>query len=274
MSEPANKDKIRDWWARSPMTYGEVHGETIYRTEGGAIKNAQFGTRDLFESLDTVFYRWNANLHTTAGFFGKIFPYQRYKSKRVLEVGCGLGTMAMSWVQHGARITAVDLNPVSVAQTARRFTLYGLEGSILQADANTLCFSDNLFDYAYSWGVLHHSPNLPQSMDELFRVLKPGGGFGVMLYNRVSVFYWYLTRYLEGYLHKESRFLDPLQLASRYTDGWEHEGNPHTWPVTRQEMQDVFSSYSDDVTIEVFGDISCGFPPKVGSYVPAFLKDA
>jgi SAM-dependent methyltransferase len=180
----------------------------------------------------------------------------------------------MNWAQHGADMTAVDLNPVSVAQTTQRFKLLGLEGHILQMDANALSFNTGFFDYVYSWGVLHHSPNLGRSVEELFRVLRQGSEFGVMLYSRDSIFYRYLIGYLEGYLHAESRFLTPLQLASRYTDGAEQEGNPYTWPITRREARAMFSTYSDNVSIMAFGPPDIGFPPKLGDNLPAFLKNA
>jgi ubiquinone/menaquinone biosynthesis C-methylase UbiE len=254
------------------MTYGDIHGQAVYKTEEGTTETLQFGTRDFFERLDRIFYSWNTELHTETAFFGRIFPYDRYKGKRVLEIGCGLGTMAMNWAQHGAHVTAVDLNPVSVAQTMQRFKLLGLNGSIAQMDANELSFADNFFDYGYSWGVLHHSPDLERSVYELFRVLRPGAEFGVMLYSRDSMFYRYLIRYLEGYLHSESRFLSPLELASRYTDGAEQEGNPHTWPVTRREVLTMFSAYSNDVTVQPMGGAEYAFPPKIADYLPAFLK--
>ncbi len=213
-----SKEIIRDWWAAYPMTYGAAHGQATYVTESGSTETLEFGTREFFERVDATFYSWNNVLHTEEGFFGKLFPYGRYEGKDVLEIGCGLGTMAMNWAQHGARVAAVDLNPVSVAQTARRFRHFALPGTILEMDARTLAFTREAFDYVYSWGVLHHSPELERSVHELFRVLRPGGGFGVMLYNRRSIFYLYLILYLQGYLHAESRFLNPLQLASRYTE--------------------------------------------------------
>ncbi|MFH1740704.1 MAG: class I SAM-dependent methyltransferase, partial [bacterium] len=194
----------------------------------------------------------------------------------VLEIGCGMGTMAMNWCQHGARIIAVDLNPVAVAQTAQRFKLFGLDALVLQVDANRLCCNNDTFDYVYSWGVLHHSPNLERSIDELFRVLRPGGEFGVMLYHRDSILYRYLIRYIEGFLHAESRFLGPLQLASRYTDGAREEGNPHTWPITRQEGRDLFSPYCSDPKIQVLGtDLDSSLQwllPWFGGRLPRLVK--
>ena len=198
--------------------------------------------------------RWNAPLHLPDAPFGRLFPYTRFKGARVLEVGCGMGTMAMHWAKQGAKVSAADLNPVAVAQTRERLRLFDLPARVLQADGGALPFADGTFDYVYSWGVLHHSPDLDSSIAELLRTLRPGGEFGVMLYNRHSLRQRYLVEYLEGVLHGESRFLNPLQLASRYSDGAVEEGNPHTWPVTRQEMIEMFSRHVSSVDVLTFGD--------------------
>ena len=274
MAPEVTKKSIRDWWAASPQTYGSVHGETMYITEDGVTRTLSFGDRGFFERLDKTFYSWTDGLHTEAGFFAGLFPYERYRQRKVLEVGCGLGTMAMNWAHQSAQVTAIDLNPVSVAQTSLRFKTFGLPGLILQMDAGSLAFDAATFHYVYSWGVLHHSPDLLRSIAELFRVLKPGGGFGIMLYNRRSILYGYMICYLEGYLHGESGFLGSLELASRYTDGGEQEGNPYTWPVTAHEMKKIISPYSDDLRMDAMGNIDYGFPPKTGRYLPAWLKNA
>jgi 2-polyprenyl-3-methyl-5-hydroxy-6-metoxy-1,4-benzoquinol methylase len=241
--------QISDWWAKNPMTYGVEHGTSQY-TDGDVMVRVDLGTREFFENADRELYAWHLPLHNADDPFGKIFPYKTYSGKQVLEVGCGMGGMAMLWAKRGARITACDLNPVAIEQTTRRFELFGLQGQIQQEDGNQLSFASESFDYVYSWGVLHHSPNLERSIAELFRVLKPGGGFGVMLYNRRSLTYLYSILYLEGFLHGELRFLNHLELASRYTDARSQEGNPHTWPVTRAEMRKLFSRFASDLKID------------------------
>jgi SAM-dependent methyltransferase len=55
------------------------------------------------------------------------------------------------------------------------------------ADAESLPFEDDRFDVVYSWGVIHHTPDVPQAAREIVRVLKPGGRFCVMVYNRHSL---------------------------------------------------------------------------------------
>lgn len=249
MTEAATlKDAIRRFWADFPMTYGDEHGNTAYGTSPVAI-----GSREFFERADATFYRWNEPLHAPEGRFARLFDYESYRGKRVLEVGCGMGCMAMNWAQHGAHVTAVDLNPVAVTQTRRRFELFGLDGEIQEVDGERLPFGDATFDYVYSWGVLHHTPGTEAAIDELHRVLKGGGRAGVMLYNRESLLYRIIVRWQEGFVNLERRWLDELALASRYADGDRREGNPHTWPVTRGEIErDLFRAFAE-VKIRVLG---------------------
>lgn len=249
----ALKIDIRDWWAGSPMTYGDVHGHSEYRHPDGAIEIVEFGSRRFFELADATFYRWNEPLHLAGRRFSAIFDYDSYRGRPVLEVGCGMGCMSMNWAQGGAQVTAVDLNPVSVEQTRLRFQTFGLAGDIREADAEALPFPDRQFAYAYSWGVLHHTPGTRQAIAELHRVLEPGGRVGVMLYNRKSLLYRFLVGFQEGWINMERRFLSELQLASRYGDGERAEGNPHTWPVTPEEVRrDLFAPFAD-VKVEILG---------------------
>jgi ubiquinone/menaquinone biosynthesis C-methylase UbiE len=246
------KSRIAAYWASKPQSYAEQHGGTTFR-DGERTVTVERGSREYFEYADRTFFAWTVSLHEPAHPFGRIFPYARYAGRDVLEVGCGQGGMAQLWAERGANLTAVDLNDDAVRQTRRRFELFGVTGRIQQEDANRLSFADNSFDYAYSWGVLHHSPSLARSVAELMRVLRPGGEFGVMLYNRRSLLYGYQILYYEGVVHAERRFLSPLALASRYTDGDREEGNPHTWPVTAREARALFAPHAAPLKVRVFG---------------------
>ena len=274
-----SKSDVREWWAANPMTYGFEHGLTEYVDESGVRRPIPLASREFFEHADKVFYEWNAPRHTPEAKFGRIFDYQRYRGARVLEVGCGMGCMAMNWAQQGAELSAVDLNPVAVRQTRLRFELFGLAGDIREADGESLPFEDASFDFAYSWGVLHHSPDTARSIAQLYRVLKPDGRAGVMLYHRNSFLFRYLAQYIEGFLNMESRFLSPLDLASRYGDGERQEGNPHTWPVAIKEVKrDLFAQFAD-VNVEVLGTdvgwiLDHWLPGFGSSFLPTKLRAA
>jgi ubiquinone/menaquinone biosynthesis C-methylase UbiE len=247
------KGDIREWWAGSPMTYGDVHGNSTYHHPDGTVEVVKLGSRRFFDLADETFYRWNLPHHVSGRPFAALFDYERYRQRPVLEVGCGMGCMAMNWAKYGAKITALDLNPVSIEQTRARFAIFELKGDIREADAEALPFGDRQFAFAYSWGVLHHTPGTRRAIAEIYRVLEPGGRFGVMLYNRKSLLYRFLVRFQEGWVNMEQRFLSETQLASRYGDGERAEGNPHTWPVTPDEVRrDLFASFAN-VTVEVFG---------------------
>src|SRR2546423_15727 len=107
--ETRSKQPIENWWAAFPMTYGHHHGTPQYEGQGGA-EDYPLGSREFFERVDQTFYSWNVPLHDQSGKFSRIFPYAKYRDKQVLEIGCGMGTMAMNWASHGAHITAADLN--------------------------------------------------------------------------------------------------------------------------------------------------------------------
>ncbi|MBK7629848.1 MAG: class I SAM-dependent methyltransferase [Ignavibacteriales bacterium] len=55
---------------------------------------------------------------------------------------------------------------------------------MLKMDAEALQFEDNSFDFVWSWGVIHHSSNTRKILEEIQRVLKPGGEAIIMVYHR------------------------------------------------------------------------------------------
>src|SRR5579862_87542 len=78
--EMTGQIKVEDWWSAQPMTYGSVHGTTDY-----ADGATQLGSREFFEQADRRFYSWNTPLHDHRP-FGRLFPYDTYRGKKVLEV--------------------------------------------------------------------------------------------------------------------------------------------------------------------------------------------
>lgn len=120
-------------------------------------------------------------------------PLNSLKDKRVLEVGCGAGGHSALFARRGACVTAVDLTASRVRATAAKFALLGADADdcrALQADAEALPFADASFDIVYSNGVLHHTNDTEKALDEVFRVLKPGGRAVIMLYCKSSWHYW------------------------------------------------------------------------------------
>jgi ubiquinone/menaquinone biosynthesis C-methylase UbiE len=117
------------------------------------------------------------------------FQYERFRGKHVLEIGIGQGTDMMSFARSGALCHGVDITENHLKLTAVNATLHGVEVDLHEIDATRLPFADNSIDCVYSFGVLHHIPEINEVVGEIFRVLKPGGRVMIALYYKWSAFH-------------------------------------------------------------------------------------
>lgn len=100
----------------------------------------------------------------------------RLKGKSLLEIGCGMGYDSLEFIRRGVRVTAVDLSPRAVEFCRRHFDVVNADADEIRVDnALSLSFPDESFDAVWSNGVLHASGDTQKAIDEVFRVLKPGG---------------------------------------------------------------------------------------------------
>lgn len=113
--------------------------------------------------------------------------FETFFGKKTLEIGVGLGSDHMMLAKNGAILHGIDLTDRAIGHTKRRFELLNLESNLQQADAESLPFKDDSFDIVYSWGVIHHSPNTAQIVDEIYRVLRSNGSCKVMIYHKYSL---------------------------------------------------------------------------------------
>jgi len=117
--------------------------------------------------------------------------FARFEDARgldVLEVGVGMGADHCEFARCSPRsLAGVDLTERAVEFTRERLRLYGFTSDLRQADAEKLPFKDQSFDLVYSWGVLHHSPDTQKAVDEVWRVLRPGGCARIMIYHKWSI---------------------------------------------------------------------------------------
>jgi ubiquinone/menaquinone biosynthesis C-methylase UbiE len=120
-------------------------------------------------------------------------PLADLKGKTILEIGPGAGGHSALFAKYGATMISADLTHSRAQSTQAKFDLMGDQAAhcqAMQSDAETLPFADNSFDIVYSNGVLHHTPDTERSIDEVYRVLKPGGQAVIMLYCKSSWHYW------------------------------------------------------------------------------------
>jgi SAM-dependent methyltransferase len=103
--------------------------------------------------------------------------------ERVLDMGCGAGRHAFEMYRRGADVVAFDQDADELAAVGELFAAMreagevpvGAEADIKEGDALALPFADDEFDRVVAAEVLEHIPADIQAIDELVRVLRPGG---------------------------------------------------------------------------------------------------
>lgn len=139
------------------------------------------GTKEYFDEVEARRYRVEPHSAVFADF-------SSWRGKRVLEVGCGIGTDAVNFARHGADYTGVDLSEESLKICRQRFDLYGLQGNLIPANAEKLheLFAGEKFDLIYSYGVIHHSPNPEAVVDSIANLVADDGEVRAMVYAKNS----------------------------------------------------------------------------------------
>jgi SAM-dependent methyltransferase len=144
-----------------------------------AIARHPVGTKGFFEELAA--YRFEK-----LDYLPRVVDFSAYKGKRLLEVGCGVGIDLVQFAKHGAIVSGVDLAEVSISLARKNFALHGADGDLQVMDGEQLQFGDASFDVVYAHGVLQYTAEAARMIDEIRRVLKPGGQAILMVYNRYS----------------------------------------------------------------------------------------
>ena len=135
------------------------------------------GTREYFDEVERK--KLTAEPHIPA-----FCEFERWRGRRVLEIGCGIGTMAKKFAEHGADYTGVELSGESLALTRQRFQVYGLGGAFYHCDAEhlTATVPVEAYDLVFTWGVIHHSPNPGRILEQARSYMRSGTTLKVMVY--------------------------------------------------------------------------------------------
>ena len=115
--------------------------------------------------------------------------FEKYKGKKILEIGSGLGTMAVNYALCGADITCVELSEKSLELCKKNFKVRNLKGEFYSGNAEELLSflpKGIKYDMIFSFGVIHHSPHPKIIIENMKKVLKPGGELKLMVYNKYS----------------------------------------------------------------------------------------
>jgi len=164
-------NKVKKYWNRKPCNVGHSKKE--------------FLTKAYFDEVRKKKYFVEKHILKFANF-------KKYKNKNVLEVGCGIGTDAIEFIKHDANYFGVDLSDRSIEICKSRIEAYGF------GKKNPILINDNCekltkvkklnkkFDLIYSFGVIHHTPNMKKVFDNIHKIASKNTEIKIMLYAKNS----------------------------------------------------------------------------------------
>jgi len=167
------------------------------------------------------------------------------KDHLIMDYGCGPGNDTIEFAKKGARVMAVDISEMALNLAKGRAKLYDFKNIIFQkiGGDGKVVMVDGCADRVHCNGVLHHIPNPQPQIDEIYRLLRPGGYATLMVYNRESIFYHLYVAYVLRFLSSEESGIvscddfdtdqSTEQIFSQCTDG---KDCPHSEAYGREFM--------------------------------------
>lgn len=138
------------------------------------------GSKAFFAELDD--YRFDK-----LAYLPQVIDFAAFRGRRVLEVGCGIGTDLVRFARGGATTVGVDLSETATRLARRNMEVNGFATDrFVIGDGSRLPVPDGCIDVVYAHGVLQYSADPRGIVTEAQRVLRPGGTAIFMVYNRVS----------------------------------------------------------------------------------------
>lgn len=246
------KKEVQSFWDSQPC--------------GTKLTPHAWGTPEFYKSVEE--HRYGLERH-----IAELVGFPATKGKRVLEIGCGLGTDGVQFAKAGASYVGLDLSLRSVPLAKKNFEWRNLSASLLVSDAESLPIKKDSVDVVYSHGVLHHTPDIQRAVNDIHRVLRPGGEAVVMLYHKSSCNYCVGILFLRrlgalllysdrgvrllhrltgdrlAHLQEHSRRLRAQGWRYLMGDAWLNNntdgvGNPLSRVFTRKDVLRLFSRFS------------------------------
>ncbi len=160
-------DSVRSFWDSRPCNI--MHS------------NAKMGTPKYFLEVEERKYFVEPHIP-------KFAEFERWKNKKVLEIGCGIGTDAVNFARAGAKYVGVELSQKSLDIAMERFCLFNLEGTFYQGNAEELTsfVPVDKYDLIYSFGVIHHTPYPEKVISNIKKYMEEQTEFRLMVYAKNS----------------------------------------------------------------------------------------
>jgi 2-polyprenyl-3-methyl-5-hydroxy-6-metoxy-1,4-benzoquinol methylase len=229
-------DQVRAYWNRRPCNIRH--------------STKPVGTREYFDEVEARKYFVEPHIP-------KFAEFERWRGKKVLEIGCGLGTDSINFARAGADVTVVDLSEESIALCKKRFEVFGLRANFYSGNAESLAqlVPVEKYDLIYSFGVIHHTPHPERVFEQIKLYCKPETELRVMLYSKWSwKVLWIIV--VEG----KGAFWRSDELVARYSEA--QTGSPVTFYYSFDGVRRLMSDYD---VVKIRKDHI--FPYRIDKYV-------
>ncbi len=188
-SEPAWRPAAEAW-------HGRIDG---HRREHHEFPNRLFGWEGLSappsDAAEPYSLQWFLAIEhqrhgKQARWIPQLLEFGKHAGETLLGLGNGLGTDWLQYARHGAKVIACSPLAAELALIRRNFELRGLGGRFLHAQPHVLPLADASVDVACVTNLLHEVPDARSVVDELYRVLKPGGKVVAVVPAHYNIEYW------------------------------------------------------------------------------------
>ncbi|HET9741789.1 MAG TPA: class I SAM-dependent methyltransferase [Terriglobales bacterium] len=152
------------------------------------------------------------------------------REDKALDLGCGAGLFTVALAEYGWRVHAIDAVDAMLKQTSALACTRGFQErvSVQLGDAHNLSFPDSSFSLVLAIGIAPWLHSLSQALDEIYRVLKPGGHLIITGDNSRRLSYWLDPRFFP--LHASLR-VRVGKLLRKF--GMREQPHAYMYPVCR-----------------------------------------
>lgn len=225
----------------SALQEGDVAERALTSSHGKAPGVRESPRLTLDEALEMERHRYSQ----AGQWMPALLEFERHSGEDVLEVGAGLGTDLVQFARHGARVTEVDTSPERLGLARENFRIRGLNGNFVLQSEDRLPFQDAAFDLVYASGGIQQGANVQQLVDEIHRVLRPGGQVIAVVCAENSLRYWRNLVLEVGLGQAQILNKSMGAILAEAVEVSESKARPVGQVYTRTRLKKVFSAFQD-----------------------------
>ncbi len=186
-------------WRRAAEPTSHGRSDALLRRDAHEFHHRLFGWEGLShspsEAAEPYSLQWFLAIEhqrhgRQARWIPELLEFGKHAGETLLGLGNGLGTDWLQFARHSAKVIACSPLAAELALIRRNFELRGLGGRFLHAEPHALPLADDSVDVACITDLLHEVPSPSAVVDEIYRVLKPGGKVVAVVPAHYNIDYW------------------------------------------------------------------------------------